>query len=192
VRWLISRREGALSPRARDIGLPILWAAFLTLLMAGPWLAGGYLFGTDWPGPRRIDFPTNVSSFAPLQAVLAAVSWILSSEVTGKLLVFGLLFVAAVNAYRAIPIEGFVPRATASVIYVVNPFVYGRLHYGQLFLLAGYAVLPWVALRLRRLLLEPGLTTGLMSAVSLVLLGIFSLHLFLVAAVLAGTLLAPR
>ncbi len=189
MRGLSSLRTAALAARRPGVAFPILWAAILTTLIAGPWLSGGYIFGTDWPGPRRIDFPMNVSSSAPLQAVMATVSRILSSEVTGKLLVFGLLFVAAVTAFQAIPTEGFVPRATASVIYVVNPFVYGRLHYGQLFLLAGYAVLPWVALRLRRLLLEPGVAMALVSAVSLVLLGIFSLHMFLVAAVLAGTLL---
>ena len=185
----LSLHTGALAARRPGVALPILWAAFLTILIAGPWHSSGYIFGTDWPGPRRFDFPTEFSSSAPLQAALAAVSRILSSEVTGKLFVFGVLFVAAVTAYRAIPTEGFVPRATASIVYVVNPFVYGRLHYGQLYLLAGYAVLPWVALRLHRLLLESGMATALVSAVSLVVLSFFSLHLFLIAAVLAGTLL---
>jgi hypothetical protein len=81
-----------------------------------------------------------------------------------------------------------VGRAAGAGIYVLNPFVYGRLHYGQLFVLAGYAILPWVALRLHQLLLEPGVATALVSAVSLTLLGIASLHLFLIAAVLAGAL----
>jgi hypothetical protein len=162
------------------------------LLIAGPWLSGGYIFGSDWPGPRRFDFPTEVSSSAPLQAVIAVISRILSGEVTGKLLVFSLLFVTALTAYQAIPIQGFVPRATASIVYLVNPFVYGRLHYGQLFVLAGYAVLPWVALRLRRLLLAPGVGTALLAAFSLWLVGVLSLHMFLIAAVLAGLLLVTH
>ncbi len=188
VRRLTSRTK-ALDPRSASAGLAILWAAFLTGLVASPWLGDGYIFGTDWPGPRRFNFPTEVSSSAALQAALAALSRIVSGEVTGKLFVCGLLFVAALTSYRAIPAGGFVPRATASIVYLVNPFVYGRLHYGQLFLLAGYAVLPWMAFRLRRLLVEPGVGTALVLAVSLVLLGIFSLHLFLVASALAGTLL---
>jgi hypothetical protein len=184
----ISLRRGGSGPRLASSALPIGWAAFLTFLIAGPWLASGYIFGTDWPGPRRFDFPQDLSSSALLQLVLATVSRLLSGEAAGKLFIFGFLFVAASTAYRAVPTGGFVPRATASIIYLFNPFVFGRLHYGQLFLLAGYAVLPWVALRLRRLLLEPGVAAALMAAVSLALLGILSLHLFLVAGVLAAAL----
>jgi hypothetical protein len=72
-----------------------------------------------------------------------------------------------------------VAGAAASTIYVVNPFVYGRLHYGQLFLLAGYAVWPWVALRLKRLLLEPRVANAVIAAASISLVGILNLHLFL-------------
>src|SRR5438445_7749740 len=72
---------------------PMVWAAFLTLLIAGPWLLPGYLFGTDWPGPRQILFPTEVSSSAPLQAALAMVSLAIGGEATGKLLVVALLFI---------------------------------------------------------------------------------------------------
>ena len=50
-------------------------------------------------------------------------------------------------AFAALPYGDFLPRASAALIYVVNPFVYGRLHYGQLYLVAAYAVLPWLALR---------------------------------------------
>ena len=189
MRRLISLRTQESADRRLSVALPILWAAFLTLLIAGRWLDGGYLFGTDWPGPRRFDFPQTVSSSAPFQALLAGVSRILSGELTGKLFVVALLFVAALTAYRAMPIDAFVPKATASIVYLFNPFVYGRLHYGQLFLLAGYAVLPLAALRLHRLLIEPRPATAFASAVSLVVLGIFSLHMFLVASVLAGALL---
>jgi hypothetical protein len=181
----------AKAPTSRSSGmrtLPLLWAAFITLLVASPWLASGYLFGTDWPGPRRFDFPVEASSSAPLQIALALVSRLVSSEATGKLLVFSLLFAAAFTAYRAVPAGGFIARASASMLYLINPFVYGRLHYGQLFLLAGYAVLPWVAMRLRVLFLAPGWTAAVLATISLWLLGTLSLHLFVVAALLGGAL----
>ena len=184
VRGPISRTSEA-KQSSIPAALAVLWAAFLALLVAGPWLAPGYLFGTDWPGPRHFDFPTDAVSWAPLQALLAFASRTVGGEVTGKLLVFGALFMAGATAFRALPEGGFVPRAAAATIYVVNPFVYGRLHYGQLFLLAGYAVLPWVALRLRRMLIEPGAVSALVAAVGFGLVGILSLHLFLIAAVLA-------
>jgi hypothetical protein len=187
VRGPISR-TAFLHPRVAIGALPIVWAALLTLLVVAPWLAGGYIFGTDWPGPRRFPFPAEVSSSAALQAALAAVAWVISGEPTGKLIVFGLLFVAAIASYVTVPTGGFVPRAIASVAYTFNPFVYGRLQYGQLFLLAGYAVLPWVALSLHRLFLKPGLAASLLAAASVTLLGVLSLHLILIAGVLLATL----
>jgi hypothetical protein len=77
-------------------------------------------------------------------------------------------------------------------LYVLNPFVYGRLHYGQVGLLAGYAILPWVAARLRYLLLAPGVKTALITALSLVLLGIMDLHLLLPAALLTIALVSAH
>src|SRR5712692_8000575 len=131
--------------------LPIVWAAFLTLLVAGPWLAPGYLFGTDWPGPRRFDFPTSLPSWAPLSALLAVASSVVGSELVAKLFILAVFFAGAALAYRCAPVDGFVGGAAASTVFILNPFVYGRLHYGQWFVLAGYAALPWFVLRLRRL-----------------------------------------
>jgi hypothetical protein len=120
---------------------------------------------------------------------LAALARVVGAEATGKLFVLGILFVAALAAYEAVPVDRFIARAGAAAVFVLNPFVYDRLHYGQLFVLAGYAILPWAALRLRLLLFQPNRATAIVSAVSFALLGIFSLHLFLVATVLAGALL---
>src|SRR5712692_3198279 len=89
----ISRRMADFDIANSSVAFPVIWAAFLTLFVAGPWLLPGYLFGTDWPGPRRIDFPTEVTSSAPLQALLAGMSAVFGGEATGKLLICGFLFV---------------------------------------------------------------------------------------------------
>jgi hypothetical protein len=178
------------SQRTERVGLAsspyaaFLWAAFLTALVAGPWLLPGYLFGTDWPGPRRFEFPSSVSSEMVPYAVLALTSGALGAELTGKLFILAVLFASAVLAFRAVPAKGFLPGAVAATIYLVNPFVYGRLHYGQFFVLAAYAALPWMALRLRRLVVEPGIGSALLAALSLALIGVLSLHFLLLAAVL--------
>jgi hypothetical protein len=169
--------------------LLVLWAAFLTLLIAGPWLWPGYIFGTDWPGSRRFDFPTTTSSSAPLSAILAAVSWVVGGEVTGKLFVFVVLFAAGALAYGSLRAGGFVPRAAAATVYLVNPFVYGRLHYGQLFLLGAYAVLPWAASRVEELLLQPRIVTAVLAGTAFVVVGVFSPHVLLIAGLLAASLL---
>jgi hypothetical protein len=192
VRALISGRQSGFDLGKVVPALPAVWAGFLTLLVSGPWLGSGYIFGTDWPGPRRFDFPNELSSSAPLEAALASVSRVAGGEWTGKLFVLALLFGAVLFAFRAAPADGFVPRAVASTAYVFNPFVFGRLHYGQLFLLAGYALLPWVMIRLRELLRRPDLKASLLLALSLALVGIPSTHLFLIAVVLVATLLVAH
>jgi hypothetical protein len=187
---LISRPQADVAVRVGPQLPGLVWASFLTLLVAGPWLLPGYLFGTDWPGFRHLPLPTDLDSSTVLRLVLAAIGWAAGGEAASKLLVLGSLFVAGVAAYVAVPEGGFVPRAAAATVYVVNPFVYGRLHYGQLFLLAGYAVLPWALLRLRYLLVEPGLRTSLMAASAYVLLGLLSIHVLLIAGLLAVVLYA--
>jgi hypothetical protein len=172
--------------------LPVLWAGLLTLLVAAPWLAGGYIFGTDWPGPRRFDFPSELSSLAPLEAVIAAVSRVASAEWTAKLIVLGFLFAAALLAFRAALADGFVPRAVASAVYTLNPFVFGRLHYGQLLILAGYALLPWVALRIHHLVLQPSVKASLLLALSLALVGVLDVHMFLIAGLVVAAMLLPH
>ena len=192
VRAAISRHLWSSDSLSSNTWPSALWAAFLTLVVAGPWLAPGYLFGTDWPGPRKIPWPVDIISDAPLLAILAVASSVIGGEVTGKVLIIGLLFAAALLAYRSVPARGFVPRAVAATVYLVNPFVYGRLHYGQLYLLAGYAVLPWVASRLRQLLIEPRASTAILAAISLTLLGVLSIHLLMASAVLATALLVAH
>jgi hypothetical protein len=104
--------------------------------------------------------------------------------VTGELFVLTLVFLTALLAFRAVPSQGFVPRASGAALYLLNPFVFGRMHYGQFYLLAGYAVLPWVAIRLRELCREPSGGSGLLLAVSISLVAVFTLHLFLESLVL--------
>src|SRR2546427_7658179 len=68
--------------------LPAVPAIALALLVAGPWLQPGYIFGTDWPAPTRFMLPAELSGSAPLQAALAAVAALVGPEATGKILVF--------------------------------------------------------------------------------------------------------
>jgi hypothetical protein len=163
----------------------MLVATFLTFAVASPWLAGGYWFATDWPGPRRVPFPTEVSSSYLLRVALALAGQVIGGEATGKLFVIAVLIVAALTAFRAAPVDGFTGRAVGATVYVLNPFVYGRLHYGQLFLLAGFAILPIIATTLRRLLLAPSPKTCSMAAATYIGLGILSIHLLMIATVLA-------
>jgi len=170
--------------RERSTSVEYLGAIVLSLLIAGAWLLPGYLFGTDWPGPRRFTVPADFSSGTLFDVLLVVVSAVVSAEVTTKLVILIALFVAGLGAFRALPIGGFVPRAIAGALYVVNPFVYGRIHYGQLALIGGYALLPWIAAQLLQLMREPDWRHALILAAELTALGILDLHLLVPAGAL--------
>src|SRR5438094_1337602 len=95
-------------------------SALVTLLITGPWLwANGYLFGTDWPGPRHFVLPSEPSAWAPLQVALAATSALISPEVAARLLVVAIVFAAALLAFRAVP-AGALGGACGACVYVFN------------------------------------------------------------------------
>ena len=85
------------------VGGKYLWAFLLAGLIVGPWLLTGYLFGTDWPGPRHFAFPTGLSSGAVFNVALVLVSAVVSAEVATKLLVVVALFAAGLGAH---PVDG--------------------------------------------------------------------------------------
>lgn len=161
--------------------------------MGALWLLPGYIFGTDWSGPRHFSGPDQLWSGAGWQAALGGTSALLGAEFATKLLILGSLFLAALTAYNALPVGGFVPRAMAASIYTVNPFVYGRIHYGQLTLFAAYALMPWFAIELRKLVLDPKPRATILSAISLTIIGILDLHFLLptgLLAIVAGSVFA--
>jgi hypothetical protein len=166
--------------------LPGAGACVLAFVVAVPWLESGYLFGTDWPGPRRFGLPTGLSSSSPLQVALAGISQLVGAEATGKILVLVILAGGALAAFQALPTGAFAGRLAAATLYIANPLVFGRLHYGQVFLLAGYALLPWAASRARTLCAEPSWRAALTLGLSVSLVGVFSAHLFLVAWVMTA------
>ncbi len=107
-RSLYGSVSGLARPNRDWAGLAV--GAAITGLVAGPWLEPGYLFGTDWPGPRHFDFPTTVTSATPVQELLAVAAIVLTGELAGKLLILASIFAAAVFAYLAVPLAGLVPK----------------------------------------------------------------------------------
>ena len=167
----------------------VAWSGFLTILIVIPWLTPGYIFATDFAGPRHFSLPDGPASYAGLQAALALFAWVLPAEVVGKLFVVLILVAAGAGAFSALPVDGFEPRAVAALIFVFNPFVYDRLAYGQLTVLAGYAVLPWVAASIRSLLEEPTLRNALQATALLTVVSILDIHLALIAAAATALLI---
>ena len=167
---------------------PAALAAAICIAIVGPWLWPGYVFATDFSGPRHFSFPTAPTSFAPLQVALALLGSIFEGSTVGKMLIIAILFSAAFFAYQAAPTIGFVPRAAASLVYTFNPFVYDRISYGQLTVLAGYSLLPLVALSVRRLLLRPNAAWAGATAASLAAVASVDIHFVVISALLFASL----
>jgi hypothetical protein len=172
--------------------LPLLWAGFLTLIVCGPWLGPGFIFGTDFAGPRYFRFPEAATSYSGLEVALASVATAIPGEVVGKGLVIGILFAAAVGAAVILPDTRFAMRALASSVYVVNPFVYERLAYGQLTVLAGYAVLPLLVASARAVLLRPDLERGVLLAITLSAITTLDVHMAIIGVVVCGFLITAH
>jgi hypothetical protein len=163
---------------------PAFWVSLITLAVVEPWLSSGYIFGTDFAGPRHYAFPNFPTSFAAFQAALALAAIAFPADAVGKLLIVSILMAAGLGAYYAVPAGPSVARAAAALVYMINPFVYDRLAYGQLTVLAGYAVLPFVVLTVRRLVLVPNVRRASLAAATLALVAILDIHMALIAGVL--------
>ena len=57
----------------------------LTILIAGPWFQPGFIFGTDFAGPRHYAFPDSPTSYAALQVALGVAAIALPADIVGKL-----------------------------------------------------------------------------------------------------------
>jgi hypothetical protein len=107
----------------------------------------------------RIPWPTVVDNTYPLWAALHCLSVVLPSQVIQKLLLTGILVLAGLGAHRLAQRWGKTTGAVsyfAGLLYVINPFVYGRFLTGQFLVLLGYALMPYFASALWNFLKAPG------------------------------------
>jgi hypothetical protein len=157
---------------------PYLFFAAISALILGPLWAPGYILTFDMSWTPHVRAP-----FAVFTHLIP--SWMLQ-----KLLVFSILMLAAVGAYRLGRQAGLsgTPTYLAGLVYVMNPFIYTRFMAGQFLVLLGYALLPYVAAAVWRLLERPGLRTIVLAAAWATALSLASVHSIGLAAVLSATL----
>lgn len=118
--WPLLTRSG--HPLARDLAFfpqqPLTWST------AG--LADG--------SPRAV----------PLDTVVALLTTVVDGGVLARVLLPGILVLAAAGVVRSLPWVGPVGLVVAGGVAVWNPFVVERLALGQWALLTSYAALPWL------------------------------------------------
>jgi hypothetical protein len=138
----VAAHVGDCEPRGRDRALVALLGAVIAFIVVAPLTRRGWLLLLDWvPGPRRVGGAgaTGPVFSAPLQALHfllgAAVGWMPLAIALG---------LACAGA--AMLVGGPWPaRVAAGVAYAWNPFVFDRIAVGQMSVLAGYALMPWLA-----------------------------------------------
>lgn len=145
-------------PRATSWGRawPAAWALGLGVLLLGPALGPGFVLGYDmvWV-PRlalRPDFLGLGSALpraVPSDTVVAVLDNLVPGMLLQKVVLLGVLVLAGAGAAAMTRSAPWYSRLAATTFYVWNPFVVERLVIGHWPLLAGYAVLPWLAVMAR-------------------------------------------
>lgn len=133
------------------------WAALAGVALAagvvGPLVGRGWLLVLDWvQGPRShlggAYWGKGVPP-GPVPAAVVGLGHLLGGQAVSWLVVAAIFPLAAAGAARLTP-AGAAGRLAAGVLYAVNPFVFDRVGAGQVYVLLGYALLPFAVASLLR------------------------------------------
>lgn len=181
-------------PKIR-IDTPVLVYSGVSLLILGPLLLPGYILTLDMVFTPQLRLPSELTSGYLLSALLHVLDLALPSDGIQKLLLMIILSLTGVGAFRLaqqLGVEGRAPLYVAGLVYMINPFTYGRFIAGQYTVLFGYALLPWFMRALLRLTLRPDWRLALIACGWLVAISIVSIHAILPALIIAGLIVGGR
>ncbi|MFH1744584.1 MAG: hypothetical protein ABH881_00220 [bacterium] len=125
-------------------------------------------------------------SAMPLVYSLKFLNLFLSGWVIQKILLVFLFFFMSYSAFLFLPVsKKYGANYWAALFYTVNPFVYERFLAGQLLLLYGYALMPLFFYYLIKLAKDQKTKDGLALSLCLALIGVFSSHFLIIAALIS-------
>ena len=137
------------------------WTALLTAVILGPlltgwgfWLFGDMVFVPEQPWKDAwLGLDGTLPRAVPMDAIVSVLTQVLPGELVQRLFLVGAFLAGGIGAGLVRRRHGTPARLAAITLMLWNPWVYERLLMGQWAILAGYLLLPWVALaslRLRR------------------------------------------
>ncbi len=199
--------------------LTAVWVyAAVALLVLGPLLLPGYILTLDMVFTPELRMPAQVTSSYVFRVLLHVLDLALPADLIQKLMLFSILLLSGYGMHRLVkhmmgPVErakagwldivtvrgtaaarSAVPQTMvlyfAGLLYMVNPFTYGRLMAGQYAVLFGYALLPWLARSVVVFAARPGWKPALALAGWAVVVSIVSIHSIGPAMILAALVLA--
>lgn len=124
--------------------LPALFFALLSLAIIFPLFSSGYIFSLDsFAVPGRLLWPNLNAPWLIWQSFLTALSYLLPSYWTQKLMLLAIFFLSGWGMARLVP-GSLAVKIFAGLFYSINPFVYERVMAGQWWLLVGYSLVPFI------------------------------------------------
>ncbi len=159
----------------------VVWVEFgaLALFILLPLMRPGYILTLDMIFTPTLRMPVEVNNSYLFYGLLHWLNYVLPSQVIQKLLLFGILVLSGVGAYRLViklsscqvfklagsesesdELSAFNFQLStavwgayfAGIFYMVNPFVYSRFMAGHYLVLLGYALMPFFTIALWRFL----------------------------------------
>ncbi|MDD4902602.1 MAG: hypothetical protein PHE24_05725 [Patescibacteria group bacterium] len=171
----------------------IFFFAIVCLVVLWQMFWPGYILTLDMVFAPHLNFNAwfsegNFLNSSPLIYLLKFLNLFLAGWVIQKILILGLFFLIGYLAYLYLPVpKKNYARYFAALVYLINPFVYERFLAGQITVLFAYAFLPPFIAALIRFHRQPLWKSVFKLFGWLILINIFSLHLFVMSVlVLAG------
>ncbi len=171
----------------------------LSIAILGKILASGYIFTLDMIFPPYRDladtlysveqfYPIWVSTQLPLYFLMGFLNNVISIWLIQKIILFLILFLSGVSAYRLCPFELKSAKYFAGFIYIINPFVYVRFLAGHWKILFAYAIVPFAIMAFINLLERQDRKSFISTLFWLTLTGIFNVQILILALIILGIL----
>jgi hypothetical protein len=175
----------------KDIKNSIFFFAIVCVVILWQMLLPGYILTLDMVFAPHFNFWLSNNNFLtslPFVYFLQFLNLFFTGWIVQKILIIGLFFLIGYLAYLSLPVpDKYYARYFAALFYLINPFVYERFLAGQITVLFAYAFFPPFLAALIKFHREPIWKNSFKLFGWLILINIFSLHLFVMSAlVLAG------
>lgn len=154
---------------------------FLCAVIIFPLLGHGFILTLDMVFTPKLPAPTSVTNSYIWQGIMHLANFLLPGQVVEKIIIFSILLMCGIAMHQLIRTESSWPKYFAGIFYTINPFTYERWMAGQYLVLFGYAVLPIVIKTLFSFINSPSLKKTIRLAALYSFIGIFDLHLFVLA-----------
>ena len=139
--------------------LPIIFFAALSFAIILPLVSPGYILTLDMVTTPKIPVPwprLDAPSFL-FGGILFLLNSFIEASMIQKILLFLIFFLSGWGMYRLVPVKNILARYFAGLLYMINPFVYERLMDGQLGLLLGFGLFPFVVSAILNFFKNPSL-----------------------------------